>query len=96
MTVELVEVAALKSTGMEAEEIKRLIERGLLGAYVEVRDTTGGGDHFEALVVSDSFDGKSLVERHQVVYATLGDAMREQIHALSLRTLTPLQYTTGR
>jgi acid stress-induced BolA-like protein IbaG/YrbA len=94
--VELTEATALESTRMETEDIKRLIERGLPGAHVEVRDTTGGGDHFEALVVSDSFNGKSLVERHQLVYATLGDAMRERIHALSLTTLTPAQYSSRR
>jgi acid stress-induced BolA-like protein IbaG/YrbA len=81
---------------MEAEEIKRLIELGLPGALVEVHDTTGGGDHFEAVVVSKAFEGKGLVERHQDVYAALGDAMRARIHALSLRTLTPAQYSNRR
>jgi acid stress-induced BolA-like protein IbaG/YrbA len=79
---------------MEAAEVKRLIEQGLPGASVEVEDTTGGGDHFEALVVSDSFEGKNLVERHQVVYAALGDAMRQRVHALALKTLTPAQHQT--
>ena len=46
----------------------------------------------EALVVSDKFEGKGLVERHQVVYAALGDAMRARVHALQLKTLTPAQY----
>jgi acid stress-induced BolA-like protein IbaG/YrbA len=77
---------------MEATEVKRLIEQGLPGARVEVEDTTGGGDHFEALVVSDTFEGKNLVERHQVVYAALGDAMRQRVHALALKTLTPSQH----
>jgi acid stress-induced BolA-like protein IbaG/YrbA len=81
---------------MEAAEVKRLIEQGLPGASVEVLDTTGGGDHFEALVVSDSFEGKSLVERHQVIYAALGDAMRARVHALALKTLTPAQYQNRR
>ena len=81
---------------MDPEDIKRLIETGLPGAYVEVRDTTGGGDHFEALVVSDAFEGKGPVERHQAVYAALGDAMRARIHALSLATLTPVQYSNRR
>ena len=81
---------------MEAVEVKRLIEQGLPGASVEVQDTTGGGDHFEALVVSDTFEGKSLVERHQVVYAALGDAMRARVHALTLKTLTPAQYQNRR
>jgi stress-induced morphogen len=46
--------------------------------------------------VSESFEGKRLVERHQVVYGTLGDAMRVRIHALSLTTLTPVQYSNRR
>jgi acid stress-induced BolA-like protein IbaG/YrbA len=81
---------------MDAKEVQDLIERGLPGAHVEVHDTTGGGDHFEALVVSDAFEGKSPVERHQVVYKALGDAMRVRVHALSLRTLTPAQYQNRR
>jgi acid stress-induced BolA-like protein IbaG/YrbA len=77
---------------MDPNEVRQLIERGLPGAIVQVQDTTGGGDHFEALVVSDKFDGKSLVERHQLVYAALGDAMRARVHALALKTLTPAQH----
>jgi acid stress-induced BolA-like protein IbaG/YrbA len=81
---------------MDAKEVQQLIERGLPGAHVEVQDTTGGGDHFEALVVSEAFEGKTPVERHQVVYKALGDAMRVRVHALSLRTLTPAQYENRR
>ena len=77
---------------MDPNEVRQLIERGLPGAIVQVQDTTGGGDHFEALVVSDQFDGRSLVERHQLVYAALGDAMRVRVHALALKTLTPAQH----
>jgi acid stress-induced BolA-like protein IbaG/YrbA len=81
---------------MEAVEVRRLIEAGLPGAQVEVADTTGGGDHFEAIVVSDQFEGKGLVERHQIVYAALGDVMRQAVHALTLKTLTPAQFTNRR
>lgn len=81
---------------MDPNELQRIIEAGLPGAMVEVLDTTGGGDHFEALVVSESFDGKGLVERHQLVYKALGDAMRARVHALSLKTLTPAQYQSRR
>jgi acid stress-induced BolA-like protein IbaG/YrbA len=81
---------------MEAQEIKQMIERGLPGALVEVRDFTGGGDHFEALVVSESFEGKGLVERHQAVYVALGDAMKARIHALTLKVMTPNQYQNRR
>ncbi len=73
-----------------------MIALGIPGARVEVKDYTGGGDHFEALVVSEAFEGKGLVERHQLVYNALGDAMRAQVHALTLKTLTPAQYQSRR
>jgi acid stress-induced BolA-like protein IbaG/YrbA len=88
--------AGLECNKMQPEELKKLIEQGLPGAHVEVRDFTGGGDHFEAVVVSPDFEGKSLVERHQAVYGALGDAMRAQIHALTLKTLTPAQHQQRR
>ena len=69
-----------------ADEIRGYIEAGL--ACREVR-VAGDGQHFEALVVSEAFRGKSRVQRHQMVYAALGERMREEIHALSMRTLTP-------
>ena len=90
--VDLARACKLECTvKMTAERIKEMIERGIPGARVEVRDMTGGGDHFEATVVSEGFEGKGLVERHQVVYAALGDAMRQAVHALALKTLTPAQ-----
>jgi acid stress-induced BolA-like protein IbaG/YrbA len=76
---------------MDANEVQGLIAKGIPGARVEVRDTTGGGDHFEATVVSEVFEGKGLVQRHQVVYAALGEAMRVRVHALALKTLTPAE-----
>jgi stress-induced morphogen len=81
---------------MDVTELQQMIERGMPGAHVEVRDMTGGGDHFEALVVSTEFEGKGLVERHQVVYSVLGDAMRGAVHALALKTLTPAQFENRR
>jgi len=81
---------------MDAKEVEELIARGIPGAHVEVRDLTGSGDHFEALVVSEAFEGKGLVERHQVVYNALGDAMRVRVHALTLKTLTPSQHRNRR
>jgi acid stress-induced BolA-like protein IbaG/YrbA len=81
---------------MDAKEVETLIRQGIPDAHVEVRDTTGGGDHFEALIVSTVFEGKGLVERHQTVYKALGEAMRVRGHALSLRTLTPAQYKNRR
>lgn len=52
----------------------------------------GDGQHFEAVVVSEEFAGKSRVQRHQRVYQALGDRMREEIHALSMKTLTPQEW----
>jgi acid stress-induced BolA-like protein IbaG/YrbA len=49
----------------------------------------GDGTHFDAVIVSPSFSGKSRVQRHQIVYAALGERMCEEIHALSMRTLSP-------
>jgi acid stress-induced BolA-like protein IbaG/YrbA len=77
---------------MQPEEITRLIEAGLPGARAEV---AGDGTHFEALVLSADFHGKRLLERHRMVYATLGDRMQSAIHALSLRTLTPEEWAAG-
>ena len=59
------------------------------GMATEHLDVTGDGVHFEAVIVSDEFAGKSRVQRHQLVYQTLGDRMREEIHALSMKTFSP-------
>jgi acid stress-induced BolA-like protein IbaG/YrbA len=59
----------------------------------EVLEVRGDGQHFEALIVSPAFEGKSRVARHQLVYAALGDRMREEIHALSMSTLTPAEWS---
>jgi acid stress-induced BolA-like protein IbaG/YrbA len=67
-------------------DIKQWIEEGLADSEVAV---TGDGRHFEAFVVCPAFAGKSLMERHRMVYSALGDRMKAEIHALSLKTLTP-------
>jgi acid stress-induced BolA-like protein IbaG/YrbA len=69
-------------------EVKRYIEQGLACEQVEV---DGDGRHFQALIVSSAFEGKSRVQRHQLVYAALGDRMRAEVHALSMKTLTPAE-----
>jgi acid stress-induced BolA-like protein IbaG/YrbA len=74
------------------QSIKQSIEAALACQHVEV---LGDGEHFQALVVSDAFAGRSRVQRHQLVYAALGDRMREEIHALSMRTLTPQEWGAG-
>jgi acid stress-induced BolA-like protein IbaG/YrbA len=71
---------------MQPDDIKQMIECGLPGARVSV---TGDGHHFEAEVIASEFAGKSTLQQHQIVYRTLGGKMGNEIHALSLRTLTP-------
>ena len=71
------------------EQIKQWIESGLPGSRVEI---DGDGRHFQAIVLSDDFAGKTRIQRHQMVYDALGDRMKAEIHALSLRTLTPDQW----
>lgn len=72
---------------MNAERIRQLIETGLPGARVEVRGDDGV--HFEATVIYAGFAGKLPLARHRMVYATLGERMGGEIHALQLKTLTP-------
>ena len=74
---------------MTPDEVRKYIEAGL--ACREVR-VACDGTHFEALIVSEAFRGKTRVQRHQLVYAALGDRMREEIHALSMQTLTPEEW----
>ncbi|WP_298235550.1 BolA family protein [uncultured Azohydromonas sp.] len=70
-------------------EVRDYIAAGLDCTHLEVE---GDGRHFFATIVSTEFEGKLRVARHQRVYATLGDRMREQIHALSMKTLTPAEW----
>ncbi len=71
------------------DELKQRIESALPGAQVQVQDTTGGGDHFRAEVVSDRFAGLSRIEQHKLVYGVFGDEVGAAIHALSIKTSTP-------
>ncbi len=71
------------------EQVHQYIAAGLQCVHLQVQ---GDGQHFEALIVSDAFIGKRAVQRHQIVYAALGDRMRAEIHALSMKTLTPEEY----
>ncbi|MCY3769101.1 MAG: BolA/IbaG family iron-sulfur metabolism protein [Gammaproteobacteria bacterium] len=67
------------------EDIQGWIAQGLVDAEVAVE---GDGRHFQATVVCADFEGKSRIQRHQMVYGVLGDRMKSEIHALSLKTLT--------
>lgn len=70
------------------EQLKTWIESGFQAADVVVE---GDGHHFEAVIIADEFEGKSRIQRHQLVYAALGDKMKAEVHALSMRTLTPTE-----
>ncbi|NJM33194.1 MAG: BolA/IbaG family iron-sulfur metabolism protein [Limnobacter sp.] len=77
---------------LTAEALKGYITSGLQCAHIEVHGDDG--QHFEAVVVSSTFEGLRPVQRHQKVYAALGDRMRAEIHALSMKTLTPAEWAT--
>jgi acid stress-induced BolA-like protein IbaG/YrbA len=75
------------------ESIQLNIAQGMVTEHLSV---AGDGTHFEAVIVSEAFAGKSRVQRHQLVYQTLGDRMREEIHALSMKTYTPQEWENSR
>ena len=76
-----------------ADSIKASIAAALDCKHLDVR---GDGHHWEAVIVSDAFAGLPRVRQHQLVYAALGERMREEIHALSMTTLTPAQWAAAR
>jgi acid stress-induced BolA-like protein IbaG/YrbA len=75
------------------EQVRQYIADGLSCEHIDVQ---GDGSHFDAVIVSSAFEGKRPIARHQLVYAALGDRMKAEIHALSMRTLTPDEYKAGR
>jgi acid stress-induced BolA-like protein IbaG/YrbA len=76
---------------LSPEQVRQYILDNLQCEHVEV---AGDGHHFEAVIVSEAFAGKNRVQQHQVVYRALGDRMREEIHALSMKTLTPQEWAS--
>lgn len=72
------------------QQVRQYILDNLQCEHVDVE---GDGHHFEAVIVSSAFAGRSRVQRHQAVYAALGDRMREEIHALSMKTYSPDEWT---
>lgn len=72
---------------LNAQQVREYIMQGLPCEHVQVLGEDG--QHFEAVVVSAAFEGKRVVQQHQLVYQALGERMREEIHALSLKTYTP-------
>ena len=75
---------------MKAAEVERQIKAGMPGSRVQVR--SDDDTHFEAVVVAAQFAGKHLLQRHQLVYATLGEAVGREIHALSIQAHTPEEW----
>ena len=71
---------------MKKEEIESKLNKSFPNASVTARDLTGGGDHWQVDIQTADFEGKTLVEQHQMVYAALGDWMKKEIHALALNT----------
>ena len=71
-----------------AEEIHAAVSRTIADSEVTVRDMTGGGDHFEVLVVTPAFRGKTLIEQHQIVHAAL-EPLKDKIHAVKIKTFAP-------
>lgn len=86
-----------------AEKIRNRLEEALSPVHLDITDDsmahaghkgameTGGG-HFHATIVSEAFEGKSSVQRHQLVYRALGDLMQTEIHAFSMKAFTPLEF----
>ncbi len=77
---------------MPIEELRGLVTGAFPEAEVFLNSPAGDDNHFQLMVVSDRFQGKTMVEQHQLVYQALGNAMNEAVHALSLKTLTPAQW----
>ena len=82
-------------------EIKKRLEKKLDLIHFEIKDFTGrhlnhklheGGFHLETTIVSDNFTDKSLIERHRIVYDAMGELMKHEIHALSMKTLTKVEW----
>ena len=75
---------------LSAKQLESYITAGLDCDFIEVRGDDG--THFEAVIVSPAFEGKRMVQQHQLVYAALGDRMKAEIHALGMQTYTPTQW----
>ena len=74
---------------MSPDSVRRLLLVALPDADLELVDLTGTQDHYQARIVSQAFEGKTLIEQHQLVYRALGDAIHGPIHAFALKTYTP-------
>jgi acid stress-induced BolA-like protein IbaG/YrbA len=77
---------------MPIAEVRGLLEQAFPGDQIELSSPMGDDHHFQLVIVSPRFTGKTMVEQHQMVYRALGGAMREAIHALAMRTFSPEQW----
>lgn len=75
---------------LSAQQLETYIKQGLECDYIRVNGDDG--THFDAVIVSPAFEGKRMLQQHQLVYGALGDRMRAEIHALSMQTYTPAQW----
>jgi stress-induced morphogen len=77
---------------MDKAVLEQLISDSIPDSDVCAVDLQGTGDHFEVTVVSPGFEGRSLVQRHRMIYEAIGEAMRGPIHAMTIKALTPDQF----
>ena len=77
---------------MPIDDLRGLLETAFPGDTIHLTSPMDDNNHFQCVVVSSHFEGKTMVECHQLVYQALGDAMAEAVHALALKTYTPLQW----
>lgn len=89
---------------MTSEQIKKLLNDAFKPDLLEIIDNSAvhaghagakSGGHYHVTIVADAFEGKSLVQRHQLIYKALGDMMKQQIHALGINALSPSEETKG-
>ncbi|MGD7033405.1 BolA family protein [Methylotuvimicrobium buryatense] len=88
---------------MTTEVIRKLLNDSLKPEQIEIIDNSAahaghigaqsGGGHYHVTIVSEAFEGKTLVQRHQLIYKALGDMMKQQIHALGINAMSPSEYT---
>lgn len=77
---------------MDINKVQDLIKKAIPEAYVSINDLVGDGDHLQAIVVSQKFEGKSLLEQHQMILNPLRESLKAELHALTLKTYTPSQW----
>ena len=77
---------------MSQPDLEAALREGFPDAEIEIQDLAGDGDHYKARIVSTAFQGLARVRQHQLVYAALGGRMREEIHALSMKTYSPEEW----